>query len=118
MKRFRNHILAVIYNKESKLESDRFKVIKPKFSRTNSILDVLTKSVRDHSRSKLYLGKLPEKDFNLILNDELAPFRKEQLIYVSLEIYEDGESVTLPVFSHPVSVMFLKVSDWLRGVLV
>ena len=83
-------------------------------------MDVLTKSVRGlqilygqnsyispNSRSKLYLGKLPEKDFNLILNDELAPFRKEQLIYVSLEIYEDGESVTLPVFSHPVSVMFL-----------
>ena len=46
VKRFRNHILAVIYNKESKLESDRFKVIKFKFSRTNSILDVLTKSVR------------------------------------------------------------------------
>ena len=48
----------------------------------------------------------------MILNDELAPFRKEQLIYVSLEIYEDGESVTLPVFSHPVSGPF---SDWLRA---
>ena len=68
-----------------------------------------TKSVRGPQidpRPKLYLGKLPEKDFNLILNDELAPFRKEQLIYVSLEIYEDGESVTLPVFSHPVSATF------------
>ena len=95
----------MIYNKESKLESDRFKVIKLRFSRTNTILDVLTKSVRG-LQIKLYLGKLPEKDFNLILNDELAPFRKEQLIYVSLEIYEDGESVTLPVFSHPVSATF------------
>ena len=56
--------------------------------------------------TSLCLGKLPEKDFNLILNDELAPFRKEQLIYVSLEIYDDGESVTLPVFSHPVSGPF------------
>ena len=47
---------------------------------------------------KNYQGKLPEKEFNLILNDELAPFRKEQLIYVSLEIFDDGESVTLPVY--------------------
>ena len=40
VKRFRNHILAAIYNKESKLESDRFKVIKLRFSRTYWILDV------------------------------------------------------------------------------
>lgn len=98
----------MIYNKELKLESGHYKVNKLRFFRTNSILDVLPDRLPFPYGDfiKFCSGKLPEKDFNLILNDELAPFRKEQLIYVSLEIYEDGESVTLPVFSHPVSAMF------------
>ena len=53
-KRFRNLILAAIYNKESKLESDRFKVIKLRFSRTNSILDVLIKSVRGLQKGEIF----------------------------------------------------------------
>ena len=49
-------------------------------------------------------GKLPEKDFKTLLNDELQPFLTEQLVHVSLEVYDDGIALSLPVFTRPISI--------------
>ena len=51
-------------------------------------------------------GKLPEKDFKTLLNDELQPFLTEQLVHVSLEVYDDGIALSLPVFTRPISIQF------------
>ena len=49
-------------------------------------------------------GKLPEADFKLLLRDELQPFLTEQLVHVSLEVYDDGIALSLPVFTRPISI--------------
>lgn len=47
-------------------------------------------------------GNVPEKDFEELLNDPIAPFRREQLVLVSAEVYCNGTSVALPVNTTPI----------------
>ena len=47
-------------------------------------------------------GNVPEKDFEELLNDPIAPFRREQLVLISAEVYCDGVSVALPVHTQPI----------------
>ena len=47
-------------------------------------------------------GNVPEKDFEELLNDPIAPFRREQLVLISAEVYSDGVSVALPVHTQPI----------------
>ena len=58
-------------------------------------------------------------DFEELLNDPVAPFRREQLVLISAEVFSNGESLALPVHTTAIPVTgklnrhIIKWDEWL-----